>query len=218
MLRNYCNNNQQVKSARIGFVAPLFRYRDGPTRHFSQIGYAAINEALPSNAVDFSLLQLIGAMTSLCQKSNLTIQVFINDFNALRTMLSDGGISDQEMPDVLHSLQFSTLEQRANLLRKKISNPHVLSGLLDVLTVQRFGQSLYRDIHEMALQHLGQKEFSVVYGGIPTNLAKAIRKVASDGYTHLTILGDAEETSSEISVKELSQRTTQTMVIPSQKP
>ncbi len=318
VLRNYCNNNQQVKSARIGFVAPLFRYRDGPTRHFSQIGYAAINEALPSNAVDFSLLQLIGAMTSLCQKSNLTIQVFINDFNALRTMLSDGGISDQEMPDVLHSLQFSTLEQRANLLRKKISNPHVLSGLLDVLTVQRFGQSLYRDIHEMALaikrytgadviidttnlhsvetingyavrfltpegvhlgdggqynnfgqnfdsrvqtvrsvatgveaisqntpipplassqnkimvlnlgasdyfvtqalQHLGQKEFSVVYGGIPTNLAKAIRKVASDGYTHLTILGDAEETSSEISVKELSQRTTQTMVIPSQKP
>ncbi len=318
VLRNYCNNNQQGKATRVGFVAPLFRYRDGPTRHFSQIGYAAINEALPTNAVDFSLLQLVGAMTNLCKKSNLTIQVFINDFKALRTMLNDGGISNEEMPDFLHSLQFSTLEQRADLLKERISNPHVLPDLLDVLTLQRLGQAPYQHIHEMALaikrytgadviidttnlhsvetvsgyavrfltqegvhlgdggqynnfgqtfdsrvqtvrsvatgveaisqnipipslpspenkimvlnlgasdhfvtqalQHLGEKGFSVVYGGIPANLAKAIKKVASEGYTHLTILGDTEEKSSEIYVKELSQRITQTMGLPSQKP
>ena len=68
VFRNYiAQNNGQPQ--RISFVAPLFRYRNSHSRHFTQIGYSMINEKkVDDENLDINLIQLARAMTDLFQK------------------------------------------------------------------------------------------------------------------------------------------------------
>ena len=68
VFRNYIvQNNGQAQ--RISFVAPLFRYRNSHSRHFTQIGYSMINEKKADDKnLDINLIQLASAMTNLFQK------------------------------------------------------------------------------------------------------------------------------------------------------
>ena len=68
VFRNYiAQNNGQPQ--RISFVAPLFRYRNSHSRHFTQIGYSMINEKkVDDENLDINLIQLARAITDLFQK------------------------------------------------------------------------------------------------------------------------------------------------------
>lgn len=68
VFRNYIvQNNGQPQ--RTSFVAPLFRYRNSHSRHFTQIGYSMINEKKTDDEnLDINLIQLARAMTDLFQK------------------------------------------------------------------------------------------------------------------------------------------------------
>lgn len=53
------------EAQRVAFVAPLFRYRNSHSRHFTQIGYSIINERKDEGALDINLIQLAKTMTDL---------------------------------------------------------------------------------------------------------------------------------------------------------
>ena len=68
VFRNYIENNDG-QAQRISFVAPLFRYRNSHSRHFTQIGYSMINEKRTDDEnMDINLIQLAEAMTDLFRR------------------------------------------------------------------------------------------------------------------------------------------------------
>lgn len=68
VFRNYIENNDG-QAQRISFVAPLFRYRNSHSRHFTQIGYSMINEKrTDDDNMDINLIQLAEAMTDLFRR------------------------------------------------------------------------------------------------------------------------------------------------------
>ena len=65
VFRNYINSNSG-QAERVSFVAPLFRYRNSHSRHFTQLGYSIINEKKSEDEnLDITLIQLAKAMIDL---------------------------------------------------------------------------------------------------------------------------------------------------------
>lgn len=65
VFRNYIDSNNG-KAERVAFVAPLFRYRNSHSRHFTQLGYSIINEKKSEDEnLDITLIQLAKAMIDL---------------------------------------------------------------------------------------------------------------------------------------------------------
>lgn len=114
VFRNYVTSSNG-EAQRISFVAPLFRYRNSHSRHFTQIGYSIINERKSeSDILDINLIQLAKAMTDLFKSCGIKTKIHINDYSALRTLLSKY-ISEDELPDILHKLQFASLQERMSI-------------------------------------------------------------------------------------------------------
>ncbi len=65
VFRNYIDSNNG-QAERVAFVAPLFRYRNSHSRHFTQLGYSIINEKKSEDEnLDITLIQLAKAMIDL---------------------------------------------------------------------------------------------------------------------------------------------------------
>ena len=121
VFRNYVTSSNG-EAQRISFVAPLFRYRNSHSRHFTQIGYSIVNERKSENDIlDIYLIQLAKAMTDLFKSCGIKTKIHINDYSALKILLSKY-ISEDELPDILHELQFASLQERINIFEKYITD------------------------------------------------------------------------------------------------
>jgi len=120
-----------TRGRRVSFVAPLFRYRNSHTRHFTQIGYAIINEPKSKGDIDINLIELAKSMVNLCNSVGIKIKIYINDYQALKNMLSSD-ISQDEMPEVLHKLQFANTEERIDFFKQNITSEESCRQLIDL--------------------------------------------------------------------------------------
>lgn len=119
VFREYLSSGE-IKGKRVSFVAPLFRYRKGHSRHFTQIGYAIINEPKDvTTNIDVRIVELVKSMTDLFKAMEVPIKIYINDYKALRKILKKD-FSNDELPLVLHKLQFSTLEERIEFFEENV--------------------------------------------------------------------------------------------------
>ena len=121
VFRNYVVNNNG-ESQRIAFVAPLFRYRNSHNRHFTQIGYALVNEKHSEDSnLDVNLIQLSKAMVDLFASAGIKTKIHINDYRALKKVLGRY-LPEEKISDLLHKLQFSSANDRKELLKDIITD------------------------------------------------------------------------------------------------
>lgn len=133
IFREYVNSTQG-EPKRISFVAPLFRYRKSHTRNFTQIGYSIINEKkAETDNVDIRLIEISKAMVNLCQSIGLKPQIHLNDYGALRNILSQY-ISEEELPGALHKLQFATQKDRIEFFKTHIKDEEVCNQMIDLFS------------------------------------------------------------------------------------
>ena len=133
VFRNYVTSSNG-EPQRIAFVAPLFRYRNSNSRHFTQLGYSMINEK-PSGdeSLDINLIQLAKSMTDLFDANGIKMKIHINDYGALRNILSKY-VSEDELPELLHTLQFSSKEERIQIFQQLIRDKNLCNQLVDLFS------------------------------------------------------------------------------------
>ena len=133
VFRNYVTSSNG-EPQRIAFVAPLFRYRNSHSRHFTQLGYSMINEK-PSGdeSLDINLIQLAKSMTDLFGANGIKTKIHINDYGALRNILSKN-ISEDELPGLLYTLQFSSKEERIQIFQQVIRDKNLCNQLVDLFS------------------------------------------------------------------------------------
>lgn len=132
ILREYLASGES-KSKRIAFVAPLFRYRNSHSRHFTQIGYAIINEQKDESDIDTKIVELGKGMMNLFDSMGIKINICLNNYEALKEMLLPD-ITYEKMSDVLHYLQFASEEERIDFISKNIKDECKKEQLIDLLT------------------------------------------------------------------------------------
>lgn len=132
IFREYLASGES-KSKRIAFVAPLFRYKKSNSRHFTQIGYAIINEPKDNSEIDIKIIELAKSMIELCSSMGIQINICLNDYEALKKMLSDD-ISREEMPEVQHKLQFYSKEERVEFFNQRIKDCNKRTQLIDLFS------------------------------------------------------------------------------------
>ena len=149
VFRNYITNSNG-EAQRVAFVAPLFRYRNSHSRHFTQIGYSLINEK-PSDdeELDINLIQLSKSMTDLFKSTGIHTKIHINDYGALRQILRKY-IAENDLPELLHQLQFATNEERTRIFRKVIKDEKECENLIELFN-QNPQQIRLRDKKENTL-------------------------------------------------------------------
>ena len=133
VFRNYVSNSNG-EPQRIAFVAPLFRYRNSHSRHFTQLGYSIINEK-PSDdeSLDINLIQLAKSMTDLFVATGIKTKIHINDYGALRNIICRYA-SESECSEFLHKLQFSSKEERIKLFQQLIKDESVCGELVELFS------------------------------------------------------------------------------------
>ena len=133
VFRKYVTNNNG-EAQRIAFIAPLFRYRNSHSRHFTQLGYSLINEK-PSEMedIDVNLVQLAKSMTDLFSSAGIKTKIHINDYEALRKILGNY-VSEKELPEILHKLQFSSKEERLEIFQKLIIDENKCKELIELFS------------------------------------------------------------------------------------
>lgn len=133
VFRNYVTSSNG-EPQRIAFVAPLFRYRNSHSRHFTQLGYSMINEK-PSDdeSLDINLIQLAKSMTDLFNDNGIKTKIHINDYGALRNILGKY-VSESELPELLHTLQFSSREERVQLFQQIIKDENIRNQLVELFS------------------------------------------------------------------------------------
>ena len=133
VFRKYVTSNNG-EAQRIAFIAPLFRYRNSHSRHFTQLGYSLINEK-PSEMedIDINLIQLAKSMTDLFSSAGIKTKIHINDYDALRKILGNY-VSEKELPGVLHKLQFVSKEERLEIFQKLITDKNKCKELIELFS------------------------------------------------------------------------------------
>ena len=133
VFRNYVTSSNG-EPQRIAFVAPLFRYRNSHSRHFTQLGYSMINEK-PSGdeSLDINLIQLAKSMTDLFDANGIKTKIHINDYGALRNILSKY-VSEDEISELQHTLQFSSKEERIQIFQQVIRDKNLCNQLVDLFS------------------------------------------------------------------------------------
>ena len=133
VFRKYVANNNG-EAQRIAFIAPLFRYRNSHSRHFTQLGYSLINER-PSEMedIDINLIQLAKSMTDLFSSAGIKTKIHINDYGALKKILGSY-VSEKELPEILHKLQFASKEERLEIFQKLITNKDKCEELIELFS------------------------------------------------------------------------------------
>lgn len=133
VFRKYVANNNG-EAQRIAFIAPLFRYRNSHSRHFTQLGYSLINEK-PSEMedIDINLIQLAKSMIDLFSSAGIKTKIHINDYEALRKILWSY-VSEQELPEILHKIQFSSKEERLEIFQKIITDKNRCQELIELFS------------------------------------------------------------------------------------
>ena len=149
VFRKYVANNNG-EAQRIAFIAPLFRYRNSHSRHFTQLGYSLINER-PSEMedIDINLIQLAKSMTDLFSSAGIKTKIHINDYGALKKILGSY-VSEKELPEILHKLQFASKEERLEIFQKLITNKDKCEELIELFS-QEPKIIRYKDIKENKL-------------------------------------------------------------------
>lgn len=173
--------SKEVKSKRISFVAPLFRYRNSHSRHFTQIGYAIINESKDDgSSIDTKIVELVNAMIGLFRSMGIKVNICINDYRALRTMLNDD-FGEDKLHEILYKLQFSSLEDRINFFEENIKNFQKKQQLIKLFSMKpvkinglnSFDNTLelpdeYLEIYDMAKAISIVSDVEIIFD--PTNL------------------------------------------------
>lgn len=160
----------ETKSKRISFVAPLFRYRNSHSRHFTQIGYAIINEPKDDTCnIDTKIVELGKGMIELFNSMGIKANICINDYRALRTMLSND-FSEDKLPEILYKLQFSSLEERIKFFNENIGNSQRRQQLIKLFSMKPV-QINGLDVSDNSLEL--PDEYLEIY-----NMAKAISTVS----------------------------------------
>lgn len=131
VFRNYATNNNG-EAQRVAFIAPLFRYRNSHTRHFTQIGYSIINEK-PSKdeSLDINLIQLAKSMVDLFSENGIKTKININDYQALRQILLKY-LKKEEIPRILYKLQFASKEERVEIFKEVITDKNKCNEMVDL--------------------------------------------------------------------------------------
>jgi len=133
-MRHYLNNYPQSDEARFAFVAPLFRYRRTPTRHFTQIGYVSINEPESTNAVDIPLVEFAEAISEICGHYHIKNRVLLNDLSVLKKLCVESGVDAAEVPEFLHKLQFAGKTERVHIIHNQCKDSSTKNDLIKILT------------------------------------------------------------------------------------
>ena len=120
------------EAQRIAFVAPLFRYRNSHNRYFTQLGYSLINEK-PTDyeEIDINLVQLAKSMTDLFSNCGIKTKIHINDYKALRAVLGQY-ISQEELPIVIHRLQFASKDERIEIFKQFITDENKCKEMIEL--------------------------------------------------------------------------------------
>ena len=132
VFREYLANGD-LRSKRVAFIAPLFRYRNSHSRHFTQIGYAIINEQKNNNDIDTKIIELAKGMVELFKSMEIKINICLNDYNALRKILLND-FSEENLRDILYQLQFFSTEERIQFFEKNIKDQKRKNILIDLFT------------------------------------------------------------------------------------
>lgn len=169
IFREYLSSGEN-KSKRVSFVAPLFRYRNSHSRHFTQIGYAIINEPKDSTSdIDTKIIELGRGMIDLFESMGIKINICLNNYQALRNMLSDD-FSTDELPSVLYKLQFSSTDERVRFFEESIKDSKRKQELIKLFSMKPTQiNGLEKDKNELGLPD----EYLGIY-----DMAKAISTIS----------------------------------------
>ncbi len=160
VFRNYVtNSNGEPK--RIAFVAPLFRYRNSHSRHFTQLGYSIINENPSSDeSLDINLIQLAKSMIDLFNANGIKTKIHLNDYSALRNILNRYVPAD-ELPELLHALQFSSKDERIKIFQQVIKDEGESNQLIELFSQEEPKIVIYSDKKENKMKL--PKEYMKIY-------------------------------------------------------
>jgi len=132
IFREYLASGES-KSKRIAFVAPLFRYRNSHSRHFTQIGYAIINEKKDENDIDTKIVELGKGMVNLFDSMGIKINIYLNNYEALKQILAHD-VSEEKMSEILYQLQFASEDERLKFFKENIKDSKRREQLMDLFT------------------------------------------------------------------------------------
>ncbi len=135
VLRKYVNSNL-TGPKRVSFVAPLFRYKNSHTRHFTQIGYSFINtNNLNNKKVDYNLVQLSKAIIDLFKSMNIPTYIQINNYKALKEILNKYS-NIKVINKLLYELQFGNIEKRTLIISETINDKTKQKELIDIFNMK----------------------------------------------------------------------------------
>ena len=135
VLRKYVSSNN-IESKRISFVAPLFRYKNSHSRHFTQIGYSFVNTPLLNEDVDFDLVQLTKAMIDLFSSMNIPTYIQVNNYKALKNILIKY-CDNKNLDQLLYDLQFGDLEKRIAIIDQNINDSTKKQELINLFNTKQ---------------------------------------------------------------------------------
>lgn len=135
VMREYVSRGD-LNSRKIAFITPLVRQRNKNRhyRHYSQLGYALINENsyISNNSdISFQILQLLKLMKEFFDELEIDVVIYVNYFGALRKILKKF-IAEPNLSDFLYKIRFSSDIEREEILKQEISDNQVCASLIDL--------------------------------------------------------------------------------------
>lgn len=135
VMRKYVSSNS-IGPKKVSFVAPIFRYKNSHTRHFTQIGYSFVNSNNLDSTIDFNLVQLTKAMIDLFESMNISTYIQVNNYKALKGILKKY-TSDKDLDTLLYNLQFSDIDKRISIVDQNIDDPIKRYELIDLFSMSQ---------------------------------------------------------------------------------
>lgn len=140
LARWYLENHPDGEPAKVFFMAPVFRYRNTPKRHWVQYGVACLNQKYPaaSNAhADAPLVEIGQCYLNILQNGlKVPVTLKVGSFGVSRHLLNAAGLDETASDNMLNALRRTPAEGWADVAKAYIASEQPRSAFMELMAVK----------------------------------------------------------------------------------